>query len=165
MATSLLACASKERAQAEPHQTSEPAPGGARLSVAHASLEQGLAGSFAKGELSIRFSCVRGERARDSLAGDVNAAPYLMTLTITNAQGDLLVSSGQAPADTAASPRTPPESREAELGLVVELGNAIQRAELPPNMEPERRAIVQAAQATAAPKRPPGAGYEPAVAR
>jgi hypothetical protein len=99
------------------------------------------------------------------LAGDVNAAPYLMALTITNAQGDILVSSGQAQADTAASPRTPPEQREAELGLVVELGNAIQRAELPPNMEPERRAIMQAAQATAQPKRPPGAGHEPAVAR
>jgi hypothetical protein len=157
-----LACATKERAPAEPPPTNAAAAGG-ELALTHASPEKGLSGTFSKGRVSVRFSCIRGERARDSLAGDPNAAPYMMALSITNVHGDLLVSSGQAQPEPEPTSRTPPEHREAELRLVVELGRTMQSAELPPNLEPERQAIVQAALATAAPARPPASG-QPAPA-
>ena len=35
----------------------------------------------------IRFTCIRGERAQDSLAGDPTAPPYLMDIVIANALG------------------------------------------------------------------------------
>jgi hypothetical protein len=155
MAIGPLACATKERALAEPPQPTKAAAAAGELALTHASPEKGLSGTFSKGGVSVRFSCIRGERARDSLAGDPNAAPYMMALSITNVHGDLLVSSGQAQPEPEPTSRTPPEHREAELRLVVELGRAMQSAQLPPNVEPERQAIVQAAQATAAPAPPP----------
>lgn len=84
-----------------------------------------------------------------------------MALSIMNAQGDLLVSSGRAP-DNLPESRSSPESRGAELRAVVELGKAMKAAQLPSNMEPERQAIIQAAQATAAPAGPPPIADEPA---
>ncbi|HYJ10395.1 MAG TPA: hypothetical protein VEX18_15330 [Polyangiaceae bacterium] len=160
-ATSLLvvaicapACAPKERAAIDGPQPTKVTSAQVELAFTHSSPEQGLSGTFSTNGVRIRFSCVREERARDSLAGEPNAAPYMMALSIMNAQGDVLVSSGRAQ-DNLPESGSPPESREAELRAVVELGKALQAAKLPSNMEPERRAIVQAAQATAAPVRPP----------
>jgi hypothetical protein len=154
VAISPLACAPKERTAAHRPQQATVAAAQLGLAFTHISPEQGLSGTFSKDGVSIRFSCVRKERARDSLAGDPNAAPYMMALSITNAQGALLVSSGQAPDDLPESGSSP-ESRGAELRAVVELGKAIKAAQLPSNMEPERQAIMQAAEATAAPTPPP----------
>lgn len=149
-----LACAPKERAAIEGPQSTRITSEQVELAITQSSPEQGLSGTFSKNGVSIRFSCVRGERARDSLAGDPNAAPYMMALSIMNAQGDVLVSSGRAQ-DNLPESGSSPESREAELRAVVELGKALQSAKLPSNMEPERQAVVQAAQATATPARPP----------
>jgi hypothetical protein len=157
-----LACAAKERAAIDGPQPTKSAQ--VELALTHSSPEQGLSGTFSKNGVSIRFSCVREERARDSLAGDPNAAPYMMVLNIMNARGDVLVSSGRA-RESLPESGSSPQSREAELLVVVELGKALLSAKLPSNMEPERRAIVQAAQATAAPARPPPVTEQLAPAR
>ena len=158
MANAPLACTHQERA-AEPeaeHPARVSAPAG--LVFTHASPEKGLSGTFSKNGLLIRFTCIRGARAQDSLAGDPTAPPYIMGTLITNVGGYALVQSGPSPEEP---PDADPsrENVEAELRLVVELGKALQSARLPSNMEFERRALIQVARVTATstpPCLPPG---------
>lgn len=120
------------------------------LRLEKADAASGLSGTFEKNGVVLRFMALRRERAQDSLAGDPSAEPYIVSVTIENGRGELLVSTGDPGPSAPDSTPLAPERREVELRMVLALGDAIQVRTLPSALEPERRALVQAAQGTAA---------------